>query len=233
MMTTVRKELLGGWTTFEKSYIGGLLLLQLIVFYFNPENLISMIAGISGVLCVTFVAKGKISNYFFGVIQVSLYLIISLQFVLYGEVLLNSFYFIMQIVGIIVWRKKMNVAVSETSANTTETAVVEARSLSKKQTIFTVTVVVIFWYLFGLMLDYFGSNQPYLDSITTAISVVAQILMTLRYKEQWLLWIVVNILSIILWIIAGNPSMVAMWVAFLFNSSYGYYNWRKLAKQTA
>ncbi|EUJ37880.1 hypothetical protein BTHER_03254 [Brochothrix thermosphacta DSM 20171 = FSL F6-1036] len=75
-----------------------------------------------------------------------------------------------------------------------------------------------------MMLDYFGSNQPYLDSITTAISVVAQILMTLRYKEQWLLWIVVNILSIILWIIAGNPSMVAMWVAFLFNSSYGYYN---------
>lgn len=55
-----------------------------------------------------------------------------------------------------------------------------------------------------------------------------------RFAEQWLLWISVNVLSIILWAGAlitqgGNDfSMLVMWTAFLVNSIYGYINWRKL-----
>lgn len=226
MKEKVTKELFGGWTTFEKSYICLLVTFQIIVFYFNPESPIGMAAGISGVLCVTFAAKGKISNYFFGFIQILLYLILSVEFVLYGEVLLNVFYFIMQIIGVSVWRKHM-----QEKLETHET-VVEARSLTVKQWFGTLLIVTIAWYLFGTLLNYFGSNNPYLDSITTALSVVAQSLMVWRYKEQWILWIVVNIFSIALWAIAGNASMVAMWFAFLFNSGYGYYNWLRLAKRS-
>ncbi|MGX7419995.1 nicotinamide riboside transporter PnuC [Carnobacterium gallinarum] len=224
MVEKIRRELFSGWTNFEKIYICLLLLLQVVVFYFNPESLMGVIAGISGVLCVTFVAKGKISNYFFGFIQISLYLLLSIEYVLYGEVLLNLFYFIMQIIGVSVWRKNMTTKVEK------DNSVVEVKGLSLKQWVITIVTVIVSWYLFGSMLAYFGSNSPYLDSITTSLSVVAQILMTWRYKEQWLLWIVVNVFSIALWIVAGNASMVAMWTAFLFNSSYGYYNWLRLAK---
>lgn len=226
MKKKIIKELLGGWTTFEKSYICLLVILQIIVFYFNPESPVGMVAGISGVLCVTFVAKGKISNYFFGFIQISLYLILSLEFALYGEVLLNVFYFIMQIIGVNVWRKHMQEKIE------IHDAVIEARSLTVKQWLVTLLITMIAWYLFGTLLDYIGSNNPYLDSITTALSVVAQLLMVWRYKEQWILWIIVNIFSIVLWAIVGNASMVAMWCAFLFNSSYGYYNWLHLAKRS-
>ncbi|MWP82117.1 nicotinamide riboside transporter PnuC, partial [Glaesserella parasuis] len=58
--------------------------------------------------------------------------------------------------------------------------------------------------------------------------VAAQALMLLRYREQWLLWIALNILSIVLW--AENPSMYIMYSAYLLNSLYGYYNWTKLQK---
>ncbi|WP_099222762.1 nicotinamide riboside transporter PnuC [Listeria costaricensis] len=226
MLKKWQNELFGNWTAFEKMYISLLLLLQVIVFYFNPDSLISMIAGISGVLCVTFAAKGKISNYIFGFIQIMLYLIISIQFVLYGEVLLNVFYFIMQIVGFWVWRRNMTVSRDE------EVKIVKAKALTVKQWGWMILSVIIAWYLFGTLLKVIGSNSPYLDSMTTALSVVAQVLMTLRFREQWVLWIIVNLFSIVLWIVAGNASMVAMWVAFLFNSTYGYMNWIRLSKCT-
>lgn len=55
--------------------------------------------------------------------------------------------------------------------------------------------------------------------------------MILRYREQWILWIALNILSIALW--ADNPSMYLMFGAYLLNSVYGFYNWSRLQKAAA
>ena len=55
--------------------------------------------------------------------------------------------------------------------------------------------------------------------------------MILRYREQWILWIALNILSIVLW--ADNPSMYLMFGAYLLNSVYGFYNWSRLQKAAA
>ena len=60
------------------------------------------------------------------------------------------------------------------------------------------------------------------------------IMQVARYAEQWLLWIIVNVVSVVMWVLLiGKDSsaitMVVMWVAYLFNSVYGYYNWKKLA----
>ena len=63
------------------------------------------------------------------------------------------------------------------------------------------------------------------------ITVAGQLLMILRYREQWILWIALNILSIALW--ADNPSMYLMFGAYLLNSVYGFYNWSRLQKATA
>ena len=71
------------------------------------------------------------------------------------------------------------------------------------------------------------------------MSVVAQILLTLRYAEQWVLWILVNLLSIVLWVVTLSQSggsdytMPVMWTAFLINSIYGWINWLKLQQGKA
>ncbi len=63
MLHKLKVELFNGWTNFEKFYILSILLMQFIVFYFNPDNIITGIAAISGILGVTLLAKGKISTY--------------------------------------------------------------------------------------------------------------------------------------------------------------------------
>ena len=88
----------------------------------------------------------------------------------------------------------------------------------------------MFTLLFIEALKAAGGSSTLLDGTTTITTCAAQLLMILRYREQWLLWIVLNVLSILLWW-EENPSMRVMYIAYLVNSIYGFYNWTKLQKQ--
>jgi nicotinamide mononucleotide transporter len=68
---------------------------------------------------------------------------------------------------------------------------------------------------------------PFVDAFTTFGSLFAMYLMVKRYKEQWILWIIINALSIIMWLKIGDMVMVVMWSAYLVNSVYGLYKWSK------
>ena len=68
--------------------------------------MVGLISSLSGMLCVVLVAKGKIGNYYFGIIQTILYAYISYTYSLYGEAMLNAiFYLPLQFVGVYLWKK--------------------------------------------------------------------------------------------------------------------------------
>jgi nicotinamide mononucleotide transporter len=90
-------------------------------------------------------------------------------------------------------------------------------------------VVSVFGY--KLVLDYLGGTGTLLDSASTVTSVVANALMMMRYREQWLLWIIIDAITVVMWLIAGDLIMVTMWSVYLINAFYGYYNWTKLSKE--
>ncbi|MGB3103055.1 MAG: nicotinamide riboside transporter PnuC, partial [Psychrobacillus psychrotolerans] len=100
-----------------------------------------------------------------------------------------------------------------------------------------IVIAVITSVLYAYFLHLIGGQQVRIDSVAVVLSIIAQILMIKRYAEQWVLWIVVNGLSIVLWAITllqsgGNDwSMLVMWTAFLVNSIYGYVNWIKMSKE--
>jgi nicotinamide mononucleotide transporter len=76
-------------------------------------------------------------------------------------------------------------------------------------------------------------NTAYIDAATNILSVAATILMMMRFREQWVCYIVLNVLTIIMWSIRaanGSPDgllMIVMWSAYLINAVYGFYNWTK------
>lgn len=189
---------------------------------------IGAICSITGVICVVLVAKGKISNYFFGFVNVALYIFIAYQARLYGEVMLNAIYYLpIQFIGYFTWKRKMS----------TETGTVKAKTMTKKQLFLTIILSAIGIFAYAQLLIVLGGNTPYLDSTSTVLSVIAQLLMLMMFAEQWLLWIVVNIVSVAMWMfpaLKGDQaaiSMVIMWSAYLINAIYGYVNWIKMAKK--
>ena len=198
-------------------------------------DLVGSLAGITGVLCVVLVAKGSIWNYAFGLVNVSLYAWISYKAALYGDAGLNALYYLpMQFIGWWQWRKR-GAAMSE-GESAGDGVQVKARRLDWSQRVLLVLGCFAAVTAVGFLLKYLGDPQPFKDSATTVLSVVAQALMALAFMEQWALWIITNVISVIMWgvcVLRGEAHaevMVIMWVFYLLNSINGFRVWLKLSK---
>ena len=185
------------------------------------------------------VAKGSIWNYLFGLVNVSLYAWISYKAELYGDAGLNALYYLpMQFVGYWQWRKR-GAAVSATDAKKLggdEDVRVRARRMTLQQRLLLGLSCAAAVILCGFLLRYLGDPQPFKDSTTTVLSIVAQALMAMAFMEQWALWIITNIVSVVMWSVclvrgeAHAAVMVIMWVFYLLNSLNGFIVWRKLSR---
>lgn len=217
-------EFWNGYTIFEKIYLLSMILLQIIVFIINPDSLLNIIAGIAGVISVVLCAKGKISFYFVGFIQTGIYLVLSFQEKFYGEVIENIFYLVTMVWGIFVWKKNLE-------KNEDGTTQIKARKFNILYWIISITITVISTLVIGYLLSLIGSNQAYIDAATNVLAVIAQLLMIKGYREQWVWWLFINILCLIMWFNVSNYSMVFMYVAWIINCIYGWINYSKLNKQ--
>ena len=221
------KNILKKFTLFE-----WFMLLSVIIFtiYFGVTNTVNSLfyliidgmAAMSGIFCVVLCAKGKKEQYIWGLVNVIGYIIVAFLNKYYGEVMLNVIYYLpSQFLGYFLWNKHQN----------KENNKVEGRKLNLKKSILLLLLCTFSIFGYKLILDLLGGNSTLLDSASTMISVVANTLMLLRYREQWLLWIVIDAITVVMWMIAGDYIMVTMWMVYLMNAFYGYYNWTKMAKE--
>jgi nicotinamide mononucleotide transporter len=125
-----------------------------------------------------------------------------------------------QFIGYFLWKENMQ---KDNGADA-----VVAKSLTTKGWLALIAFIAVGTIAIKSMLEYYGGSSTGLDGLTTIIVVAAQALMALRYREQWVLWIVLNVISIALW--ADSPAVYTMYAAFLLNAIYGFYNWTKLQK---
>ena len=198
-------------------------------------DILGSMAAVTGVLCVVLVAKGSIWNYLFGLVNVSLYAYISYKASLYGDAALNALYYLpMQFIGWWQWRRR-GAAVSTEEAGDAGVQV-KARRMTWKQRAILFLGCAAAVIAVGFVLKHFNDPQPFKDSTTTVLSIVAQALMALAFMEQWALWIITNIVSVVMWCICVSRGeahagvMVIMWTFYLLNSINGMRVWLKLSR---
>lgn len=184
----------------------------------------------SGVLCVGLIAVGRREGYLIGIYNSLAYSILAYGNGLFGEVYLNLLFFVpTNIIGYIMWRRY-----------TAPDRTVVMRQLAWAKRAFIAAVCIACTVGLGLLLGLNpNQNTPFIDASTNVLSVMATFLMMWRYKEQWLLYIVLNIVTLVMWalrLMAGGTSgdlMVLMWSLFLLNAIFGYWRWHMGAKGTA
>lgn len=217
------KTKLNNWKISEIIWLFSSVLIIVSLSIYWEDSLIGIIAAVSGVSYVILTGKGRPSGYIFGVINVLLYAYISMGAKYYGEVMLNILYYLpMNFVGWFVWRKNMDDTTGE----------VRKKRLSQKSALFIFGATLVAIFVYGELLKRLGGNMAYMDSMSTVISVVAQILCVKRYIEQWILWIVVDIVTVVMWIFAfvnGGDSVATliMWSLYLVNGFIIYFKWNK------
>ena len=188
-------------------------LIQLITFYITNDTVLALISGIAGVISVVLCSQKKLSFYFWGILQLVTILIISYQTGLPGKVLENGFYLLTMLVGLLVWNKHQE-------DNNTRT---------ESMTFADYAILAIFLplliYGVSMLVSFFGSEQPILDALTTVIGIVAQIMLIFRFKEQWVLWFILDVLCVVLWAIDGNWCLMTQYIFWTINCIYGYFYW--------
>ena len=114
---------------------------------------------------------------------------------------------------------------------------VKARRFNWKQRALLAAGCTLAVVVGGFILEHLGDPQPFKDSATTVLSIIAQALMALAFMEQWALWIITNIISVVMWsvcVVRGEAHaavMVIMWVFYLLNSLNGFRVWMKLSSE--
>ncbi|HFI0579489.1 TPA: nicotinamide riboside transporter PnuC [Streptococcus suis] len=219
----IMKELFSDWKPFEVGYVAILILLQIFAYIIAPDSIIGMISGITGVLCLVYGMKGRKITFLFGIIQCLAMTYIAFISQAYGSFAMNIIYVISQPIGWFMWGQDEAI-----------------RSFTKKQRR-TIFIGAFFAWLIGwAVLAMLQGQLPYFDSINLVVSLIAQTLYIFKYRENWSLWIIVNIANVLYWIIltvqfmigqteigtlGGNLSQVALQTALLFNSIYATKVW--------
>lgn len=224
-MKKIIKNELQNWKSIEIIWIiiACSIILSLSIYW--KENIIGIVSSISGILCVILTGKGKLSSYIFGMINTILYSIIAFSAKYYGEFMLNVFYYIpMNIVGFVLWSRNMN----------NENKEVIKTKLNNKYKIIIFALSFISIFIYGFILKKLVGSLPFVDSASTVFAITAQILCVKRCTEQWIMWILVNILNISIWYInfasgGDNIATLLMWSVYLVNAVFMFIKWYREA----
>lgn len=127
----------------------------------------------------------------------------------------------MQFYGFYVWSKNMNPDTNE----------VYKKSMNIKNTAIMLIVVAFLTVAYGMLLQWLNGSLPYVDALSTVVSVVALYISIKMYAEQWILWIIVDIITVIMWAVAvangtGSVAVLLMWGIYLLNAFIMYFKWK-------
>jgi len=189
---------------------------------------IEAIAVIFGLLSVWYARKVNILVYPTGIISVLIYVYICFGAQLYADMGINFFYFAMSVFGWYKW----------THRDKNEQLLPIRWNTKKEQWIGILAVVILYWAIMGLLYffkhddtQYMNSYVPWVDSFTTAVFLVGMWYMALKRIENWIYWIIGDLISVPLYFIKGLTFTSFQYLVFLFIAYLGLKEWIKMEKE--
>ena len=178
----------------------------------------------SGLLNSYYASVGKIYNYIFGAVYCALSGYVCLKTGLYGIAILSfAVYFPSQIHGYFSWKNKKN-----------ENKEVKVRGFTLKNSIIIISSCIIGSLLLGVLLSKIPTQQlAFLDSSSNILNLCCIILMNLRFKECWAVWLFNNTVDLIIWVVnymnntVNSTMMLLVSIGYLLINIYGLIKWYK------
>ena len=182
------------------------------------HSALGLIAAVTGMMYTMLAGRGKIACYAFGLVNAPIYAYLAYRWGYYGDMALNLYYFVMMVPGLVCWRRNL---LAEGSGE-----IVRTRLSGRERWIWAAVMGVAAAGLYAL-LRAIGGSRPLCDSFTNVLSVAAMVLTVKRCIEQWVMWIAVDAIEIVMWWHTGDASMaiLAMWTLFLIDGCYLFRLW--------
>ncbi|WP_396162441.1 nicotinamide riboside transporter PnuC [Flavobacterium sp.] len=191
--------------------------------YSNVFIFLELTAVVFGIISVLFARKNNILVYPTGLVSTLIYVYILLEWKLFGDFIINIYYSVMSILGWYLWTRKKN------GATEFPISVMNRKDYLISSIIFagTLLFVALVYYFF----DKFTHWTAYVDTLTTALFFAGMWLMAKRKIENWLLWIVADIISVPLYFYKGLTFSSIQFLLFTIIAILGYIEWRKFLQK--
>ncbi|MDM5425724.1 nicotinamide riboside transporter PnuC [Bacillus mycoides] len=193
----------------------------ILVGFYIRSSYIEIFASVMGIINVWLLAREKVSNFLFGMITVAVFLYIFTTQGLYAMAVLAAFQFIFNVYGWYYW-------VARSGEEKVKTTV----RLDLKGWIIYILFILVAWIGWGYyQVRYLESTSPYLDALNAVLGLVAQFMLSRKILENWHLWILYNIVSIVIYISTGLYVMLVLAIINLFLCIDGLLEWKKNHKE--
>lgn len=187
--------------------------------YQTIDIVLEIIAVIFGFMSVWYSKQNNVLVFPTGMISTSIFVYLLFKWGLLGDMMINGYYFVMSVYGWYIWTRKVD--------DTHVTPISRTNGLEKKQSVlifFGTIVFVFFVYFFN---DKWYTWTAYVDTITTAVFFVGMWLMAKRKIENWIYWIIGDIISVPLYLYKGLAFTSIQYLGFTVIAIYGYKAWKK------
>ncbi len=191
--------------------------------YPTHEIILELIAIFFGLLSVWFAKKNNILVFPTGIINTGIYVYLLWKWDLLGDMIINFYYVVMSVYGCYHWSRKKG------EQNQYEIAIASKKDWFYSFYIFTATILLVVGvYLFFGKFTHWTS---YVDTFVTGIFFAGMWLMARRKIENWLFWIIGDIISIPMYFVKGYTFTSIQYLIFTIIAFYGYQEWKKKLQQ--
>ena len=187
--------------------------------YDTTDIVLEIIAVIFGFLSVWFSKQNKIWVFPTGMISTAIFVYLLIKWELLGDMMINAYYFIMSVYGWYIWTRKVD--------NSHVTPISRTTLKEKQVSVFIFIATLFFVFAVYKAFDKWTTWVAYADTITTAIFFVGMWLMARRKLENWIFWIIGDIISVPLYFYKGFTFTSFQYLGFTFIAIFGYLAWKK------
>ena len=193
----------------------------------NPLDIISAVLGL---VCVFLAGRNSKYNFWVGYLYTAALFLLFWNKNLYASLLLQPVSLAINVLGHWRWTHPKP---QEQSADDPKN--LKVSMMNWEERIIAVIMVLIVAFLWGWLLDRLFplDPHPYLDSLVTALILLAQLLSSLKKWECWIVWLVVNVTQIVLHVSVGNVFMPIVCSLYLINGLWSLATWIKLYRKNA
>jgi len=183
----------------------------------SPWELLAVILAIAYLLLAV---RENVWCWLFAFISTAIYTILFWDVSLLMDSALNVYYMVMAVFGWYQWTRGGSTKGKKTPA-------LAVRSMTYRQHALLISAVTIVSFVSGYLLsEHSNAAWPYIDSFTTWASVITTYLVTRKYLQNWLYWIVIDAVSVPLYIDRGLNLTALLFAFYIIIAVLGYLSWR-------
>ncbi|MEO9887849.1 MAG: nicotinamide riboside transporter PnuC [Balneola sp.] len=175
------------------------------------------VAVICGVASVIYSMRENILVYPTGIISVIIYVYLAFQYKLYADMGVNGYYFVMSVYGWYYWTNTEGAKEQ-----------IEVTVNSATENIYSLVLLLgSFGTLVFVLMNFTDSDVPIWDAATTSFAILGMWLMARKKLENWVAWIITDLISIPLYFYNGLVLTSFQFLIFTFLATMGYFAWKK------